>query len=167
MVFRVVARFHYIDPMPDPDDAIATAAKALRAVILAGEHYRQVVAVHLGLDVSQTQALSYLYSQGDLGQVELGALLGYNTSSITALVDRLERTGIACRVRHPTDRRRSIVQLTERGHQVMRDLDRTIQRAFDHLDPELLGGLTAAMSSVAADLRAGADDLAEKPRPGL
>ncbi|SDO61800.1 DNA-binding transcriptional regulator, MarR family [Nakamurella panacisegetis] len=154
--------------MPDPDkstvdDTVTGAARALRAVILAGEHYRQVVAAHLGLDVSQTQALSYLYSKGDLGQVELGALLGYNTSSITALVDRLERAGIACRVRHPTDRRRSIVRLTERGHLVMRDLDRTFRRAFDHLEPQSLAELTTAMSSIAADLRLGADALADLP----
>ena len=157
----------YIEPVPESDDAIATAASALRAVILAGEHYRQVVATHLGLDVTQTQALSYLYSQGDLGQVELGGLLGYNTSSITALVDRLERTGIACRVKHPTDRRRSIVRLSDRGHQVMRDLDVTFRRAFDHLDEGVLVSLTAAMSSVAVDLRSVSADLSLMPPAGL
>ena len=37
------------------------------------------------------------------------------SSALTALVDRLERQGVAERVRHPRDRRRTIVHLTERG----------------------------------------------------
>lgn len=49
---------------------------------------------------------------------------GYDTSSATALVDPLERRDIARRSPHPTNRRRSVVGLTDHGHGVMTGLGR-------------------------------------------
>ena len=87
----------------------------LRRLILAGEHYRQVVAEAIGLGTTESQALSYLAVHGSSGQSEMARDLGLTSSALTALVDRLERQGVAERVRHPRDRRRTIVQVTERG----------------------------------------------------
>lgn len=133
--------------------ALTTAVESLRELILAGEHYRQMVSAHLDLDISQTQALSYLYSRGDMGQSGLGALLGYNTSSMTSLVDRLERNSLARRSPHPTDRRRFIVQLTDQGRDAVSSTGRWFVHAFDHVSAEALPNLTADLTSVAADLR--------------
>jgi DNA-binding MarR family transcriptional regulator len=135
------------------DPSLVEAVEALRELILAGDHYRQNMTLYLDLDMSQTQALSYLYSRGDMGQSELGALLGFNTSSMTALVDRLERAGIAERRPHPTDRRRSVVHLTDSGRAAIRTTGRWFVRAFDHVDPERLPELTVAFNAIAADLR--------------
>jgi DNA-binding MarR family transcriptional regulator len=135
------------------EPALVEAVEALRELILAGEHYRQNVTAYLNLDMSQTQALSYLYSRGDMGQSELGALLGFNTSTMTALVDRLERADIAQRRPHPTDRRRSVVHLTDSGRQAIRTTGRWFVRAFDHVDPTQLPDLTVAFTAIAADLR--------------
>jgi DNA-binding MarR family transcriptional regulator len=135
------------------EPALVEAVEALRELILAGEHYRQNVTAYLNLDMSQTQALSYLYSRGDMGQSELGALLGFNTSTMTALVDRLERADIAQRRPHPTDRRRSVVHLTDSGRQAIRTTGRWFVRAFDHVDPGHLPDLTVAFTAIAADLR--------------
>lgn len=139
--------------MDSVDPSVVEAVEALRELILAGDHYRQNMTVYLDLDMSQTQALSYLYSRGDMGQSELGALLGFNTSSMTALVDRLERAEIAQRRPHPTDRRRSVVHLTDSGRKAIRTTGRWFVRAFDHVDPARLPELTAAFHAIAADLR--------------
>ena len=135
------------------EPAVVEAVEALRELILAGDHYRQNMTAYLNLDMSQTQALSYLYNRGDMGQSELGALLGFNTSSMTALVDRLERAGIAERRPHPSDRRRSVVHLTSSGRQAIRTTGRWFVRAFDHIDASQLPDLTAAFTAIAADLR--------------
>ena len=66
------------------------AVAALRELILAGEQYRLAAARYLGLTVSESQAISYLMARGPMGQTDLGAALGFNTSSTTALVDRLD-----------------------------------------------------------------------------
>lgn len=135
------------------------AGEALRELILAGEYFRQVIANNLELDVSQTQALGYLYSRGDLGQSELGSLLGYNTSSVTALVDRLERRGIAERLPHPTDRRRSIVHMTENGRSVITEVGQTFLHCLDRVPTDSVPDLAATLTTVAQDLRAQADRL--------
>src|SRR6195952_992564 len=113
------------------EPALVEAVEALRELILAGETYRQHMTAYLSLDMTQTQALSYLYSRGDMGQSELGALLGFNTSSMTALVDRLERGEIAERRPHPTDRRRRVVHLTDSGRLAGRTTRQWFVRAFD------------------------------------
>src|SRR3712207_988926 len=97
------------------DDAV----RSLRALILAGERYRQVLSESVGLGVTETQAMSYLVVHGDRGQNELAADLGLSSGASTALVDRLERQGIAERYPHASDRRRTLVRLTDRGQEVV------------------------------------------------
>lgn len=99
-------------------DSTEEAVRTLRAVILAGERYRQVLSDHVSLGVTDTQAVSYLTVHGDRGQNDLAADLGLSSSASTALIDRLEREGIAERYPHPSDRRRTLVRLTSRGHAV-------------------------------------------------
>ena len=62
---------------PGLDDAV----RGLRAVILAGENYRQLIAQVTGLGVTETQALSYLAVHGDRGQNDLGSDLGLTSGS--------------------------------------------------------------------------------------
>ena len=150
--------------MVDTDDpGMAAAVAALRELILAGEKYRQVASAYLQMDVGEAQAVSYLYSRGAMGQSELGVLLGFNTSSITALVDRLERDHIAHRLPHPTDRRRTRVELTDHGRAAVSTIGHWFAHAFDHIDPASLTDVTAGLATIAADLRAQAVDLAARP----
>ncbi|GGM02509.1 MarR family winged helix-turn-helix transcriptional regulator [Nakamurella endophytica] len=149
--------------MGDAEDATVTAAAAaLRELILAGEKYRQVASAHLGLDVGAAQAVSYLYSRGAMGQRDLGVLLGFNTSSITALVDRLERDRIARRLPHPTDRRRTVLQLTEDGRAAVDALGPWFVAAFDDIEPAAMPTVTAALSTIAENLRVQTQDMAAR-----
>src|ERR1700710_2713914 len=100
-------------------EAEQDAVRSLRALILAGERYRQVLADHVSLGITETQAISYLTVNGDRGQNELAADLGLSSGASTALVDRLERQGIAERYPHPNDRRRTLVRLTPQGQAVV------------------------------------------------
>lgn len=144
---------------------IDSAASGLREVILAGEQYRHVVADYLGLTISESQAVSYLVSRGAMGQSELGDALGFNTSSTTALVDRLERNNIAERTPHPTDRRRSTVQLSQAGRKTVSAATGWIVHAFDNIDPDTLEDLAATLHTIADDLRARTATIPDQPRP--
>lgn len=136
-------------------DATEEAIRALRALILSGERYRQVLSDYVGLGVTDTQAVSYLTVHGDRGQNELAADLGLSSSASTALLDRLEREGIAERYPHPSDRRRTLVRLTSRGHAVV-EVGRQWLLAGFHDIP------TADHQAVAATLRSIADRLSER-----
>jgi DNA-binding MarR family transcriptional regulator len=140
------------------------AVAALRELILAGEQYRLAVAHRLGLTVSESQAISYLMARGPMGQTELGAALGFNTSSTTALVDRLERNAVAVRVPHPTDRRRSIVHLTPSADQGLAEVQSWMSSAFEKIRSADLPALTADLLVLAESLHARATEvLAAEP----
>jgi len=138
------------------DDAV----RGLRAVILAGENYRQVIAQVTGLGVTETQALSYLAVHGDRGQNALGGDLGLTSSASTALVDRLERQGVAERYPHPSDRRRVLVRLTDQGEVVLARRRGWLAASFQSFSGEELPQLAAALQRIAADLRRASEDAA-------
>lgn len=130
------------------------AIRSLRALIVAGERYRQVFSTHVALGVTETQALSYLTVHGDRGQNELAADLGITSGAATALVDRLEREGIAERFPHPHDRRRTLVRLTSRGQEVVAESRQWLTEALRDVD-------AAELEAVARRLRSIADGLNE------
>ena len=103
---------------PSPPTTLDDAVRNLRRLILAAEHYRQAVSDAIGLGTTESQAVSVLALHGERGQSELARDLQLTSSASTALVDRLERQGVAERTRHPHDRRRTIVRLTDRGRQI-------------------------------------------------
>lgn len=122
-------------------------------MILAGENYRQAVAQTSGLGVTETQALSHLAIHGDRGQTDLGADLGITSSASTALVDRLERQGVAERYAHPFDRRRVLVRLTAHGQEVVQQSHDWLAAAFGTIDPAELPALACTLRTIAESLR--------------
>ena len=124
----------------------------LRSLILAGERYRQLVAEAIGLGTTESQALSYLEVRGSSGQSELARDLGLTSSALTALVDRLERQGVAERVRHPRDRRRTIIRVTERGSVLLKESHQWLDAALELIDPADLELVSASFAIIAKDL---------------
>ncbi len=53
---------------------------------------------------------------------EIARLSGLTTGAVTAVIDRLEKAGYARRVGDPADRRRVLVELTERARQLAWEL---------------------------------------------
>ena len=66
-----------------------------------------------------------------MGQTELADALGITTSSVTSLIDRMERSGLVKRQPHPRDRRRTVVQLTKYGVESVERTRTWFVRAFD------------------------------------
>jgi DNA-binding MarR family transcriptional regulator len=144
-------------------EAEQDAVRSLRALILAGERYRQVLADHVSLGTTETQAISYLTVNGDRGQNELAAALGLSSGASTALVDRLEREGIAERYPHPSDRRRTLVRLTDGGRRVVQESGQWLTASFRDVPLEDLPALAGTLRAIAARL---AEDSAELVRTG-
>jgi DNA-binding MarR family transcriptional regulator len=138
------------------------AVRGLRAVILAGENYRQMVAQATGLGVTETQALSYLAVHGDRGQNDLGYDLGLTSGAATALVDRLERQGVAERFPHPSDRRRVLVRLTDQGEAVIARSRDWLAASFQSFSGGELPQLASELQRIAADLRRASADAAQR-----
>jgi DNA-binding MarR family transcriptional regulator len=106
-------------PLGRADDVEQLAAQ-LRALVVATDGYRRSVAEALGIRVSETAALGELLHRGPLTPSALVDRLGLTSPSVTSLLDRLEKAGLAERRRHPTDRRSVLVALTDEGADAIR-----------------------------------------------
>jgi DNA-binding MarR family transcriptional regulator len=73
--------------------------------------------------------------RGSLPMRVMGDRLQLHPTSVTNIVDRLEQDGLVRRVPHPTDRRTTLVEITENG----RDLMKRATEAVTEIDFGLQG----------------------------
>ncbi|MGW2564032.1 MarR family winged helix-turn-helix transcriptional regulator [Streptomyces sp. NPDC001514] len=99
------------------DDDSERRAKAIAALTAAGRDssaasvaFHTAVAAKQGLGPTETKTLDLLERHGALTAKELAERSGLAPASVTGLVDRLEAKGYVRRVKHPTDRRRVLVE---------------------------------------------------------
>jgi DNA-binding MarR family transcriptional regulator len=98
-----------------PDEEMA---RAVRAVVISAENFRLRAARDvLGVGSTEISALFYLYTEGTSTPTELAGRLQITTASVTELVERLGRAGLARRAPHPHDRRKVVLSLTEAAQQ--------------------------------------------------
>lgn len=85
-----------------------------------------------------------------LSPTQLFTGLMLSSAGITSRLDRLEKSGLVRRERHPSDRRGVLVELTDEGRSI---LERAV-RANTEAERELVGGLdTAEIQDLAALLK--------------
>jgi DNA-binding MarR family transcriptional regulator len=94
--------------LPDEHPALAVATE-LRKAIANAVLFNDQVAAEVGMSHSEMQSLHLLQLYGSMTPGRLAALTGLTSGAVTALVDRLERAGLARREPHPTDRRKVVV----------------------------------------------------------
>ncbi len=76
----------------------------------------------LGINETDGHCLDILARYQSLSAGELARAARLTTGGLTAVIDRLERAGYAKRVADPTDRRRVLVQITERASELSWEL---------------------------------------------
>ena len=75
-----------------------------------------------GITPVQYAALNAVQRQPGLDQRTLASTIGFDTSTIGGVIDRLERRGLVERQASPTDRRVRLLRLTEAGEALARDV---------------------------------------------
>lgn len=75
--------------------------------------FDEAAAKLLGINLTDLRVLGIVDRLGRVSPGQLAAEARLTTGTITALVDRLERAGYACRFRDEADRRRVFVVLTD------------------------------------------------------
>lgn len=98
-----------------------------------------------GVNASRFVLLQAIATASDEGcsQTELASELGLSESNVCALVERLRGCGLLYRFRSKTDRRKSVLMLTERGRQLVASIAGAQQIAAG----QLISVLTAAEQS--------------------
>src|SRR5699024_2669134 len=76
----------------------------------------ELAARRLSINRTDLRCLSRLVAQGPMTAGELAAAAGLTAGAATTVIDRLERAGLAERVRGSADRRRVLVHLTDQAN---------------------------------------------------
>ncbi len=109
-----------------------------------------------GLTASRTHLLWVVHSSGPSTQQALAQALQVSARNITGLVDALEAGGFARRTPHPTDRRATLVTLTEQGRQAVTEMEDQRRRIAAHVvsdfDPDRLERFRTDLDAVTARL---------------
>jgi DNA-binding MarR family transcriptional regulator len=93
----------------------------------------------MGLTGREYVTLAVLDSDAPSSQAQLAQLCGLLPAQLVAVIDELERDGLAERTRDEHDRRRSVVRTTAKGRRMLARADALAARIED----ELLGHLDA------------------------
>ena len=115
---------------------------------LPGHLIRRLQQIAVGLFLEETAvheltpvqfaALSAVDAAPGIDQRSLARRIGFDTSTIGGVIDRLERRGLMQRQTSPTDRRVRLLCVTESGEKLLRDVQPLMLRAQERI----LGPLT-------------------------
>ena len=110
-----------------------------------------------GLTLARAEVVWLLQQGGPSTQRSLSRALRVTPRNVTGLVDGLEADGIVARKPHPTDRRATLVSLTDKGSALARtlnrDQDRFAQRLFDGVPATELATFVKVLERVLARIR--------------
>ncbi|WP_246259457.1 MarR family transcriptional regulator [Streptomyces typhae] len=99
------------DRDPERAGVMARLAASGRANSAVTVMFHSAVAARQGLNATESKTLDLLMRKGPLTAKDLAAETGLAPASVTGLVDRLETKGYVRRVKHPTDKRRVLVEI--------------------------------------------------------
>jgi DNA-binding MarR family transcriptional regulator len=140
---------------------MARAPKPLDLLLEIGELFRDDMARAFdgtGLTVSRTHLLWVLAGTGPSTQQALASAMQVSARNVTGLVDALEGSGYVKRSPHPSDRRATIVSLSDAGEKTMSDMAREhaqlSRELMDAVDPADRAGFTRGLEAIATRLRA-------------
>lgn len=136
-----------------PEHAVdSEAVRSLHALINGVEAFTTAIGARFGLSTSENVAMRELAVRGQLTPGELATRTGLTSSSVTNLVDRLERIGLVRRGPHPADRRSVLVEVTDEGHAALSWARSLLVHAYDDIAPADRVNVMAALRSIAAEL---------------
>lgn len=85
------------------------------------------------ISVAYFAVLQALWEEDGLSISDLGEKAHLEKSTMTSLIDRMEKAGLLRRVDHPTDRRAYQIYLTPRGKGLEKEIDQVASQAFQIL----------------------------------
>lgn len=88
---------------------------AMQSFIDTFMRWSKAKAEESGPGLSRLRLLNTLHCEGPQKMADLADTLGVTPRSVTALVDGLEEDGAVRRTAHPTDRRVTLIELTDRA----------------------------------------------------
>lgn len=145
------------DEVETKDDNVASARELMRQLIVHDAQRQTQLSETLHLPIGDLKALELLVEFDGLPTGHIARLLGISSGGTTALINRLEASGLVTRDRHPLDRRMIVIR-AQRDALPSLETSRVnmLKEVFsDHAisaDPQLQAQLSQAMKSISQHL---------------
>ena len=110
------------EPSPERLQLYAEIGDEVRANQRATDAVDELLAESLGINRTDARCMDALEQHGRMSAGDLAQESRLTTGAITAVIDRLERAGLARRVPDPVDRRRVLVEPTEKALEFANEL---------------------------------------------
>ncbi len=120
-----------------------TQARPVDLDSLPGHHIRRLQQIAVAIFLQETEphgvtpvqyaALQSVCNTPGIDQRTLARGIGFDTSTIAGVIDRLEARGLLARSTTPDDRRVRLLSLTDEGHDVLAALTPAMRRAQDRM----------------------------------
>lgn len=137
----------------DRDALVRELDNGGRAIATAAVLFHTAVAALSGLAASDQRALDLIERFGPLTAGELAERSGLAPASVTGLLARLERKGLARRIPNPNDRRSVLVELVYEQMTVMGphflELGRQLHQLYDTFDDRELTAIARFLREAA------------------
>jgi DNA-binding MarR family transcriptional regulator len=118
------------------------------------------------LTFAQVRALFQLAVHKAVSVSQLARLLGVGNPTASILVQQLVERGLVTRTEHETDRRRTVVRLSEKGAEIgagrRSEREKQWQGWLSHLNDEELSGLALGLSALQRVVHAEAQTTSEE-----
>ncbi|AKH86428.1 MarR family transcriptional regulator [Streptomyces sp. CNQ-509] len=136
---------------PSSRSALLSLQRATHATL----HLIATELVDLDLTTSEINALANLADGQGRTVSQLGAAVGTRPTTLTSVLDRLERRGHITRGTRAGDRRSVLIELTDSGHAAAAVITHTLatleNHALDGLPAEAIAGFYAVLDALAKE----------------
>jgi DNA-binding MarR family transcriptional regulator len=117
---------------------VADARSAMRRLSAEIDGLDHRTAEHFKVGRTDVHIIDTVESRGPITPTELASVVGLTTGGLSIALERLERIGYVQRVRHPDDRRKVMVEVTD----AIVPLQKTMFAALGRRMQAILGGYT-------------------------
>jgi DNA-binding MarR family transcriptional regulator len=102
------------------EELIAAGVEAIRGWQTDQDIFDDAAATYGRLNRTDTRVIDIVQRAGRMSAGEIATAARLTSGAVTAVIDRLEAAGFACRVRDTEDRRRVLVEVTPALDELMR-----------------------------------------------
>jgi len=151
---------------PDQKPAVDAIVETIIYLYTESRRLTKGMAAQFGLTGPQLTVIKLLEELGDLSLSSLSERIRAQNSTVTGIIDRMEREGLVKRERSTTDRRVVFIRLSEKGQRLAREIQvepmEIFRSALTSLPEEDLGALlrilTKLQKNVLSHVEQGGED---------
>lgn len=146
-----VANHELVDPL------YISVTKRLRQIAHELDKHSKYLQERYQVTVPQIITLREIYEHGPVSFSELTEIVSLNNSTVTGIVDRLERQNLVRRTRTAQDRRRIDIVITDEGTRFVQEIPPPIQESLinglEGMGPERVETILWAIDTILALLQ--------------